>query len=686
MTLIQFLRLVARNLKWMLLTGIIAGGSTFWSSRDAKKEYTSNTILNTGLVTSYNISNSQGGKVDYGYTNNESENILGLARSRETMETLAAELLAEALMLEKPNDDTLTASSFAELQKLVPPDARKEVVVPGDFAKTLANVNACRARRDKNPIKDLLEGAHDLFGYEHLITMVIKREASTDMIRIAYTTTDPAVCKNTLIKHTRIFIARHRAVKEGQSTSVLDFFERSTQESAAALAGKEDELLAFMESNKIINYYEQTRYIAAKKEDLDEFYFKEIMNLAAADSSRRSIEDKLGNRINLPEINKNLLAQREILAELSGKLANLEIESVTDSIPNPTTKGVIYALKKEEDALIQSLRKNAEATFAVNRTPDGLETQALLQRWIEHWLVVEQTLARLNVLKIRRAEFDIIYGRFAPWGSKLKRIEREIGVTEQAYLENLHSFNQARLHKESMLMSTTLRVMDPPFYPIKAGASKRPMMVILSFVVGMILVLALAVTKEFMDNSLRDPERAIKITNLRLAAGFPILPAKWRNHKRLDYLFLVRRASEQLIQRVDLDLRQQGLKNTVPRIAILSTRTKEGKSLLIELLNELPTGARIEWIEVPALLSGAYPVAELAQMDVALLVADATRTWNAADSRALSMAQEIIGHSCRLVLNKVKPDLLETAIGEIPKKRSRLRRWVKRLAALNLSK
>lgn len=686
MTLIQFLRLVARNLKWMMLTGIIAGGSTFYSSRDEKKTYTSNTILNTGLVTSYNISNSQGGKVDYGYTNNESENILGLARSRETMEALAAELLAEALMLEKPDDDTLTAGSFAELQKLVPPDARAGVVVPGDFAKTLLNVEACRARRDKNPIKDLLESDHELFGYEHLITMVIKREASTDMIRIAYTATDPAVCRNTLVKHTRIFIARHRAVKEGQSTSVLDFFERSTQESAQALATKEDELLSFMEKNKIINYYEQTRYIAAKKEDLDEFYFKEIMSMAAADSSRRSIEDRLGNRINLPEINKNLLAQRELLADLSGKLTELEIGSLTDSVPNPSNKSLISALKREEDALIQSLRKNAEATFAVNRTPDGLETQALLQRWIEHWLIVEQSLARLGVLKARRSEFDIIYGRFAPWGSKLKRIEREIGVTEQAYLENLHSFNQARLHKESMLMSTSLRVMDPPFYPIKAAASKRPTMIIMSFMVGMILVLALAITKEFMDNSLRDPERATKIANLKLAAGFPILPEKWRSHKRLDYQFLVRRACEQLRQRVDLDLRQQGLKDAVPRVAILSTRAREGKSVLIHLLKDLPSGAHIEWIEVPALLSGAYPVAELAQMDVALLVADATRTWNSADSRALSMAQEIIGHSCRLVLNKVKPDNLETALGEIPKKRSRLRRWIKRLAALNLSK
>jgi uncharacterized protein YdcH (DUF465 family) len=415
---------------------------------------------------------------------------------------------------------------------------------------------------------------------------------------------------------------------------VLDFFERSTLQSATALAGKEDELLAFMEDNKIINFYEQTSRIASKKEDIDEFYFKEIMNLAAADSSRRNIEIKLGSRINLAEVNRNLIAQRQVLSDLSAKLANLEIGAITDSVPNPANKAMIQSLKKEEAALIQSLRKSADATFAINRTPDGMETQALLKPWLENWLIVEQSLARLNVLKARRAEFESIYGRFASWGSRIKRIEREIVVTEQAYLENLKSFNQARLHKESMLMSTTLRVMDPPFYPNKAGASKRPTMIIMSFMVGMILVLALAITKEFMDNSLRDPERATKITNLKLAAGFPILPEKWRTHKRLDYQFLVRRACEQLRQRVDLDLRQQGLKDVVPRIAILSTRAKEGKTVLINLIKELPSGAHVEWIEVPALLSGAYPVADLAQMDVALLVADASTNKAAMASSA----------------------------------------------------
>ncbi|MBU6342151.1 MAG: hypothetical protein KGS48_11710, partial [Bacteroidetes bacterium] len=647
---------------------------------------TSNTILNTGLVTSYNIANSQGGKADYGYTNNESENILGLARSRETMQQLGAELLAEALMLNKPNEDTLTAPSFYELKKKIPDQIRALVVVPGNFNATLQNVIQWREKRDDNPIRELLEGGDDLFGYEHLNTISVKREASTDMIKIAYSTSDPAVCKNTLIKHTRIFIAAHRAIKEGQTMSVLDFFEKSTAASADSLNAKEEELLFYMESNNIINHEEQTRFMALKKEDLDETYFDELSNLASADSSRRTIEDRLEKKVDLAFINQSLIGQQKELSEISSKITNLEIGSITDSVMSPAAIQEIKRLKAQQSALMQEVRKSADANYANSRTPDGIETRTLLQKWIDEWLKVESTLARLQVLKKRRNDFNKSYEQFAPLVSKIKRVEREIEIAEKTFLQNLQSLNQARMHKESLLMSSQLRVMDPPFYPSKAGASKRSTTVALSFIVGMVLVLALAITKEFMDNSLRDPERAGKTTNLRLAAGYPILPKNWRNYKRLDYLFLVRRASEQLLQRVDLDLRQQGLKSDVPRIAVLSTRAMEGKSTLIELLKELPNGSAIEWIEVPALLSGSYPVAKLAEMDVALLVADATRTWNAADSRALAMAQEIIGHSCRLVINKVKPDNLESALGEIPKKRNRIRRWIKRLAALNLSK
>jgi len=682
MTLIQFFRLVARHVNIMLLTAVVAAGTVFFLTRHSKKEYQSYAIINTGLVSGYNIESSQSeSRVDYAYTNNEIENIITLVRSRETLEELNARLLAQAILLNHPEAGVISPEAWAALQETLPAAARAEVVVPDNFEKTLVNIKSCRDRNGENPVKKILQGPHELFGIEHLQTLVVKREGSSDQIRIAYTTSDAAVCRNTIAQLIELFTTKHRDLQEGQTASVLDFFAQSTGESAAALTGKEDDLLSFMVGNKIINYYEQTRFIAGKKEDLDEFYYKELMKLAAADSSRRQLERQLNSRVNLPAINQNMIAQREQLSTISTRLVSLEISSLTDSLSDPGAARDLSALRKQAEQTKNALRQSANAVFAVNRTPEGLETQNLLSHWLEQSLDVEQTVARLSVLRDRKIEFEHIYSRFAPWGSKLKRLEREIDVAEKAYLENLHSYNQARLHKYNMLMSTNLRVVDAPFLPEKPQSSKRAMLVIVAFLAGFFLVLAGVIAVELLDSSLREPLRAAETIGITLASAFPKLPAQWASDQNLNYAVILQRASEQALQRIHLDLRQAGITHRPAKILVLSTKTGEGKSLVIEYLRAKAPAfqADYEFIEIPALLSAAFPVEVLQNADAAMLVAHANSTWQAADVRALNLVTEVMARPCRLVLNAVRPDELENALGEMPRKRSVLRRFIKRL-------
>ncbi|MCY7328476.1 MAG: hypothetical protein LH618_08010, partial [Saprospiraceae bacterium] len=243
----------------MLLTAVVAAGTVFFLTRHSKKEYQSYAIINTGLVSGYNIESSQSeSRVDYAYTNNEIENIITLVRSRETLEELNARLLAQAILLNHPEAGVISPEAWVALQETLPAAARAEVVVPDNFEKTLVNIKSCRDRNGENPVKKILQGPHELFGIEHLQTLVVKREGSSDQIRIAYTTSDAAVCRNTIAQLIELFTTKHRDLQEGQTASVLDFFAQSTGESAAALTGKEDDLLSFMVGNKIINYYEQT--------------------------------------------------------------------------------------------------------------------------------------------------------------------------------------------------------------------------------------------------------------------------------------------------------------------------------------------------------------------------------------------------------------------------------------------
>ena len=740
MTFVQLLRLIGRYAPAMFGCALAAALAAFYGTRNSPKEYESFTLINTGLVTGYNLENSQGGRVDFGYTNNEIENILSLFRSREMQTDLLLRLLAQALLLERPDPEVLSQRAFVALQELVPAEVRRALVVPTDTVQTVLRLRNQLERHGKNPIKDLLESDNPLFGLEHLRQLVAKREGNTDLLRLSYTTTDPGLCRNVLRGLTEMVIFQHRTIKEGQSTSVLDFFEQATRESAIALNGKEDALLGFMVDNKIINYYEQTRFIAAKKEDLDEFYFKELMKLAAADSSRRNLETKLENRVNLPQINRNLLSQREQLAGFSARLAALEISSATDSLEAMQayreSRGASRTLQAQAEAVKNTARQQVEAMFAVQRTPDGIETKNLLGRWLDQWLEVEQTLARLEVLNTRKAEFERIYSRFAPWGSKLKRIEREIDVAERAYLENLHSYNQARLHKHNMLMSTNLRVVDAPFFPETPKPSKRILLVAVAGLAGLLLVFAAGLVLEFMDNTLHDPIRAVETTGLELAGAFPRLPRDWQSAAALDYSFLMLRATGQLLQHVKIALREHGIAHRPAHIVLLSTRMAEGKTFLSDaMVGKLrAAGEKVLWLrpseansvpnhpddrffsvghaffdhktvadllggdntpelseygyvftELPALLTNTFPADYLANADSVLFFARANRTWNRADARTLGLVQRVSGCPCQLVLNAVRPDELESALGEMPKKRSALRMWAKKVASFNFS-
>ena len=107
MSLIFFLRIISRNILWIIPIGMIAAGYVFNSTKNEIKMYETGSLVNTGLVSGYNIESNSSGKIDYGYVGNEMENILGIAKSREIQEELGTFLLAQGLMASKPTSDVI---------------------------------------------------------------------------------------------------------------------------------------------------------------------------------------------------------------------------------------------------------------------------------------------------------------------------------------------------------------------------------------------------------------------------------------------------------------------------------------------------------------------------------------------------------------------------------------------------
>jgi hypothetical protein len=84
-------------------------------------------------------------------------------------------------------------------------------------------------------------------------------------------------------------------------------------------------------------------------------------------------------------------------------------------------------------------------------------------------------------------------------------------------------------------------------------------------------------------------------------------------------------------------------------------------------------------IELPPILYYSYPPGLITSADMAILVCRANRVWSSADQGALDTFMKMTSIKPLYLLNGVDLMVVETILGNIPKKRSRFRRVLKKI-------
>ena len=83
--------------------------------------------------------------------------------------------------------------------------------------------------------------------------------------------------------------------------------------------------------------------------------------------------------------------------------------------------------------------------------------------------------------------------------------------------------------------------------------------------------------------------------------------------------------------------------------------------------------------ELGPIIFKPYKEEVVTEGDVHILVARANRKWTASDKHSLKVYKKLAGKKPILFLNAVTTEVMEEIVGDIPKKRSKLRMFVKRL-------
>ncbi len=678
MSLLEIIRLLSRYFWYITGTAIVLTSLVFFGTKNDKEKYATHTLLNTGLISGYSIESSSIGRIDYAKTNNELENLINLATSYETNKELSARLMARLISQDLKSELNLKSSNYQDFSKAVK-ELPLELRVTDSEEAILFKIIQLRDTNKENAIYKLVNSKDPFFGVEQLETITVAREGKSDMIRIEYSSIDPLLSTLTLELLTEIFISKQKSIKEGQTDSVITFFKEAVEKSDGKLKNAEDKLLNFRVNNQIINYYEQTRFISGNKQELDKQYHEELKVLAASTSALEKLEAEISDKSIIPSLHSKIAQNRSEISRQTALLTQLEL--VSDTIEDPSRVIKKTNLNWNIDSLKQEMTNIAAQLIQVNQTPDGIETKDILFNWLNQVITKEESSAKIGVMKTRQQEYDSIYNRFSPLGSTLKRLEREIDVAEKAYLENLHSYNQARLHKYSSQMSSNLKVIDAPYFPNTPLKSKRMLMVILAFVLGIVLPTSLIVALELTDSSLKKPENAQVQTKMKVAGVFAKQPRKSKE-KGIDYQQLNNQSLNLLVQALRAKARSS---STPQKIVVLSTQHGEGKTTMLNYLNNyLSTfllnnsqNAEFEFEEIGAILHEPYHEQDVKDADIHLLVARANRKWTAADKHAVKVYSKLVGKKPLLCLNAVSDSIMEDIIGEVPKYRSWLRRTIR---------
>ncbi len=597
MTLIDFIRLVVRHLALLLLVPIVLGTMVILLTMKPSYEYTSQTILYTGLATGSSIEMDK--KFSTQATGTAFDNLINIIKSRETQEEVAVRLLAMHLMLPEADSKYISKELYDEFKLSIPDDLYQYVekgdgnsinkneetvlydllppeIDSHDYERTVQNLLTLMRSSTDNFIYELVNyGENKHYSLKALSGITAQRINSSDLIKLSYTVNDPGICQQTLSIYSQVCIKNYKVIKENRSGSVVKYFENELEKAKESLDLAENKLLEFNKSSNIINYYEQSKAVAVVKEELEVDFKAKKAELAGIQAGTKRLEDKLQLQEVIQIKSDKLLKKKEALGNLNYQLglAQAQVESTN----NQTDAVKIAELQVQAAALRDSIETGVNELYSYQNTIDGLQISKVLPDWMSSSVETEKLKAKIGVIDDQKKEFQEIYEKYAPAGANMKRLEREINVAEQGYLEILHGLSLAKLKLQDSELASELKTIDPPFYPLSPNPTKRTVLIIAAAFLGGILTLGAIFIMEYFDDTLRNSAKAIKKTGF---SSIGMIPKIILDPRGVDLQFVQKRLTEIVTQNIQQYLGEQDSDKKPKTIIVFSTQKLEGKSIV----------------------------------------------------------------------------------------------------------
>ena len=685
-------------------------------TRNMDRVYDTNTTIYTGMITGYNIEGGTGSAGGQSQTN--MTNLMLLISTDATIHEVSLRLFARCMMYGNPNKDNnyISSEHFRQLSNSVPTDV-KALINHNSENATYANLKAYERPSQDNYIFGLLN-YHPYFGINNITARLkVMQLQKSDIIDIGYSANDAGIAYNTLDILNEVFARQYSQLRYGETNNVIKFFEREVARLYRILTNAEDDLIRYNVEKRIINYGEQTKVVAGMDGDQKQSDNQLMKNMTTTRALMDYLERQLGDRARIIKANKDFTNQITDISRIQSRISNLRLmnsEGGGSGVESQLELAKAERMLQDATNNVKGLVKDIEAgTYS---TETGVQASEMISRWLEQVLLLEKTKAELGAQDIVKSKIDKEMLYYAPIGATIARKDRHIGFIEGNYMEMLRALNAARLRQKNLQMTTaTLRVLNPPMFPMNAQPTNRLMILLGAFLLTFLLTAMYFFIIELLDRTLRDRMRSERITKIPVMGCFPKESTlRYRRFNKTIADMAMRQLSKALLPHF-----KEGQQNV---LNLLSTDAANGKSYLAQELENywISIGLQVRRLTYdedflaedsrfimannvkdicPDILSNEIAIIEYPNLDdhsipsgllnmgtVNLMVTRANRTWKDVDQKALKELESQLENKNTLFmyLTEAQRYAVEEFVGQLPPY-TRFNNFVYRISQLGLT-
>ena len=337
----------------------------------------------------------------------------------------------------------------------------------------------------------------------------VKRVTGSRLIEVQFAAEDPQLAAQVVNTHLQNYVEQNFRSKYDATIQASNWLSAELEELRIKVEKSEDARIAYERENQIWQIDEKQDITTQKLADLSKSVTDAQTDVAQKEALYRMAIS--GNVDALPAargnaVISNLLNRRSALNEDYA-------QAVDQYGPNFPKVLRIAAQQKEVDDDLDKARKNmiesVEEDFTTARTHAELLQEAL-----------DKQKAEANGLAEKLVQYHIL--------------QHDAESNKQLYDGLLQKLKEAGI--TAGLRSSNIRVVDPALTPTTPARPQKARNILLSFLVGLVGGVGLALFREYLDNTVKSPDDIESLTGLPSLAVVPSLPGLNANQSRFSRL------------------------------------------------------------------------------------------------------------------------------------------------------